>query len=97
MARFRPPPPADGMSSAPPPPRPPRAASAPSSREVKRMARGTGAPVCAAPRGRGIAPLMSPVSLPGLARGLHIMTIDREPFTELSVLLNPASDAILQI
>jgi len=65
LARFRPPPPADGVSSAPPPPRAapgPRAASAPSSREVKGTARGTGAPVCAAPRhgagrvrGRGIA------------------------------------------
>src|SRR5881296_4530716 len=27
-------------------------------------------------------PIMAPVSLPGLARGLHIMIIDRETFTE---------------
>jgi len=80
----------------------PRAASAPSSREVKGTARGTGAPVCAAPRhgagrvrGRGIAPIMAPVSL-GLARGLHIMIIDRETFTELAVHLKLASDAILK-
>src|SRR5207247_7225931 len=106
LARFRPPPPADGVSSAPPPPRAapgPRAASAPSSREVKGTARGTGAPVCAAPRhgagrvrGRGIAPIMAPVSLPGLARELHIMIIDRETFTELAVHLKLASDAILK-
>lgn len=95
------------MSSAASPParRSPaaRAASAPSSREVKATARGAGAPVCAAPRhgagrvrGRGIAPIMAPVSLPGLARELHIMIIDRETFTELAVHLNLASDAILK-
>src|SRR5213080_4819038 len=90
--------------AAPRPPRPgPPAASVPSSREVKGTARGTGAPVCAAPRhgagrvrGRGIAPIMAPVSLPGLARGLHIMIIDRETFTELAVHLKLASDAILK-
>ncbi len=47
-------------------------------------------------RGRGIAPIMAPVSLPGLARGLHIMIIDRETFTELAVHLKLASDAILK-
>src|SRR5438034_10077030 len=39
---------------------------------------------------------MAPVSLPGLARGLHIMIIDRETFTELAVHLKLASDAILK-
>src|SRR5437667_2700197 len=92
------------LPRSPPPAAPgPRAASAPSSREVKGTARGTGAPVCAAlrhgagrARGRGIAPIMAPVSLPGLARGLHIMIIDRETFTELAVHLQLASDAILK-
>ena len=39
---------------------------------------------------------MAPVSLAGLARGLHIMIIDRETFTELAVHLKLASDAILK-
>src|SRR5438093_8421238 len=74
LARFRPPPPADGMSSAAPPPRPPL----PGARgERAKLAgsegngAGPGPPVCAAPRhgagrvrGCGIAPIMAPVSLP---------------------------------
>src|SRR5207247_113311 len=59
--------------------------------------------VCAAPRHgapgvprRASRRTMAPVSLSRPARGLDIMIIDRETFTELAVHLKLASDAILK-
>src|SRR5207247_158773 len=71
--------------------------------EMKGTAQRPGRRVCAAPRHgapgvprRASRRTMAPVSLSRPARGLDIMIIDRETFTELAVHLKLASDAILK-